>query len=174
MYLEVIEDEGVFLLNGEDYDDAYLFYVEQTRTADGLTAYKLSYGKDNAAFLARNEKCSSGKNSLQIGVGESVQFVLTNDEDETVSFSDWGSEPCYVKIVSSSMKGCGYMGYNQKSNLVECVTDINRHDDGTMWLLCMTERLPTEASGGFAPAGPRKSKTRPPITVPPNIDAKKR
>lgn len=157
--------------NGKTDCDAYIFSVEQsTTTASGLKVYKLSYGGDKPAYLARNSKCPTGAKSLQVGAGKPVQFILDcpSKSEGAISVSDWETEPCYVKIAGSNNESSGYMGYNQKSNIAEFVTDLAKHNDGTMWLLFKLERLPTQDVGGHR--APIPHKIRPPVHPSPNID----
>ena len=171
LFLDVFSFSKMFLLSGKkDVADASPFCVEQ-KTVAGKTVYKIIYGKDTPVSLARNEKIPTGKKSLQLGTGKPVKFVLyhkTKSEAE-LSVALWETEPCYVRILGTGKESPGYMGYNEKTNLVEFVPDLGKEEAGKMWLQCRLDRVRAEG-GSVGYSAPRNVRIRPPVRVPVNID----
>ena len=168
---------GVFILSGKTKpEDASVFnVVESSTTAAGQKVYKLSYpGKDNPAYLARNDKAAKGARSLQIGSGKPVKFILScpsKSEGEAL-VSTWEEAPCYVKIAKDKGGSGGYMGYNEGSNSVEFVEDLKAHGSGKMWLLFRLENTTRGGGGGANGDGyraPKDVKIKRPVRVPVHI-----
>ena len=142
-YLEVVKLSSTYVLSGRTKpEDASVFNVASSTAAADRKVYKLSYvGKGSLAYLARNEKVTKGMQSLQIGSGKPIKFILScpSKSEGEASVSTWEEEPCYMKIAGSD--GGGYVGYNEGSNSVEFVEEQKAHRSGKMWLLFKLEKL---------------------------------
>ena len=133
---------------------------------------------DMPVYLARNKKALTGEKSLQLGAGKPVKLALhhsTKTEAE-LSIKVWEAEPCYVRILGSSKETEGYVGYNEETDQLELVQDLEKEERGNMWLQLRLERIKRETDAeeedddDFTPAGPRRPRPKPPPRFTPNTD----
>ena len=147
-YLEAHSANKMNILTGvSDKKEACVFYVVETK---GPYKYKLLMHHDewDRLYIARNEKRSTGRGSVQVGAGYAIKFSLDAGGASDLTISDWETMPCRINIAPQSEKkgNAGFLGYREQLHKCKFVADDSAEAEGEMWLHFKLERVEVRSS----------------------------